>query len=121
MNGAVVLFLDKVERANSVVETGITVQDRFVPVQPLAQPAVRVILSNVPPFAPNEMLAKELSKFGKVVSPFRDMSSGIKSPMLKHTVCFRRQVFMILDNRNEEINLRFRIRVDYYDYVILKK
>lgn len=101
LNGTVVLFEDKVGKANSVVETGITVVDRLVPVQPLAQLAVQVILPNVPHFVPNNLLAKELSKFRMMVSPSCDIASGIKSPLLKHPMCLRRQAFMILNNFEE--------------------
>ena len=39
LNGAVVIFLDQLEKVNQVVETGITVNEMFVQVLPLAQPA----------------------------------------------------------------------------------
>ena len=118
MNSAVVVFLDRVEKANSVVETGITVKSCFVQVLPLSQPATKVVLSNVPPFISDEFLSRELSRHGKVASPIRRMMSGCKSPLLKHVVSHRRQLYMILNNRNEELNLRFVVKVDDYDYTI---
>lgn len=45
-----VIFVDSVEKANAVVENGIVVNDTFVSVMPLATPAKRITLSNVPPF-----------------------------------------------------------------------
>ncbi|KAJ3582072.1 hypothetical protein NHX12_015911, partial [Muraenolepis orangiensis] len=39
----------QVEKVNCVIETGITVREMFVQVQPLMLPATKVILSNVPP------------------------------------------------------------------------
>ncbi|KAJ3588563.1 hypothetical protein NHX12_012155, partial [Muraenolepis orangiensis] len=39
-----------VEKVNCVIETGITVRELFVQVQPLMLPATKVRLSNVPPF-----------------------------------------------------------------------
>ena len=47
INSAVVLFLEKVEQVNRLVETGITVNGMFEPVIPLIQPAIRITLSNV--------------------------------------------------------------------------
>jgi len=38
MNKAVVLFVEKVEQVNRLVETGITVNGTFEPVLPLTQP-----------------------------------------------------------------------------------
>ncbi|KAK5854487.1 hypothetical protein PBY51_004676 [Eleginops maclovinus] len=46
------------------------------------------------------------------------MLSGCKSQLLKHVVSHGRQVYMILNNRNTELNLRFYVKVDDYDYVI---
>ena len=118
MNSAVVVFLDRVEKVNSVVETGITVNGCYVQVLPLSQPATKVVLSNVPPFITDEFLSRELSRHGKVASPIRKLLSGCKSPLLKHVVSHRRQLYMILNNRNEELNLRFHVKVDDYDYMI---
>ena len=39
MNGVVVIFVDEVEKANTVIMNGIVVNDTFVPVLPLASPA----------------------------------------------------------------------------------
>ena len=118
MNSAVVIFLDRVEKVNQLVETGITVKDTFIQVLPLSQPATKVVLSNVPPFISDEFLSRELSRHGKIVSPIRKILSGCKSPLLKHVVSHRRQLYMILNKRDEELNLRFLIKVDDYEYVI---
>ncbi|TWW74489.1 Transposon TX1 uncharacterized 82 kDa protein ORF 1 [Takifugu flavidus] len=118
MNRAVVLFLGKVEQVNTLVETGITVGGQFVQVTPLTQPAARITLSNVPPFISDEFLVRELSRHGKVVSPIRKMLSGCKSPLLRHVVSHRRQVHMILNNKAEEFNYRFIVRVDDFDYTL---
>ncbi|KAM3835935.1 ceramide synthase 2-like [Diretmus argenteus] len=118
MNSAVVIFLDRVEAANRVVEMGITVNGSFVQVLPLAQPSTRVVLSNVPPFITDEFLSRELSRHGKIVSPIKKILSGCKPPLLKHVVSHRRQLYMILSNRDEELNLRFHVKVDDYEYMI---
>ncbi|TKS66079.1 Transposon TX1 uncharacterized 82 kDa protein ORF 1 [Collichthys lucidus] len=118
MNKAVVLFLEKVEQVNMLVETGITVNGLFEPVLPLTQPATRITLSNVPPFISDEFLIKELSRHGKVISPIKKMLSGCKSPLLRHVVSHRRQLFMILNNKAEEFNYRFIVRVEDCDYVL---
>ncbi|KAL6112674.1 uncharacterized protein ACO6RY_11126 [Pungitius sinensis] len=118
MNGAVVIFLDQVGKVNRVVEAGLTVNEMFVQVMPLTQPATKVVLSNVPPFITDEFLSRELSRHGKVVSPIKKILSGCRSQLLKHVVSHRRHLYMILNNRNVEINLRFHVRIDDYEYVI---
>lgn len=65
----VVLFLEKVEPVNVLVEAGITVKGQFVQVTPLMQPVARITLSNVLLFISDEFLVRELSQHGKVVSP----------------------------------------------------
>ncbi|KAI3367042.1 hypothetical protein L3Q82_009672 [Scortum barcoo] len=62
MNNAVVLFVEKVEQVNQLVQTGVTVGGMFEPVLPLTQPATKVTLSNVPPFISDAFLSRELSR-----------------------------------------------------------
>jgi len=92
-----------------VVEEGLAVGDLFVQVFPLEQPSTRVLVSNVPPFITDEFLSRELS-------PIREIASGFKESLMKHITSYRRSVYMILNDRSEELNLHFRVRVDYnYD------
>lgn len=118
MNSAIVMFLSNVDKVNRVVETGITMNDSLTPVMPLVQPAKRVVLSNAPPFIKDEVIERELSRHGKCVSKIRKISLGCKLPQLKHVVSFRRQVHMILNNQNEELNLAMKFRIEDFDYVI---
>ncbi|XP_077940848.1 uncharacterized protein LOC144384627 [Gasterosteus aculeatus] len=118
MNNAVVIFLDSVEKADAVVVSGIAVHGALVPVLPLSTPAVRVTVSNVPPFIGDEALVKELSKHGKVVSPVKKVSSGCKSPLLRHVVSHKRQLLMVLNNRTKELNLMFGVEVEDFVYVV---
>lgn len=95
MNGAAVIFVDDVNKANKVVEAGIVVKDTFVSVSPLATSAKRIMISDIPPFTQDEVLIRELSRHGKIVSPIKKLSRGCKSPLLKHVVSRRRQVYKI--------------------------
>lgn len=118
MNNAIVLFLNSVEKANEVVERGIVISGLFTPVLPLSTPAKKVTLSNVPPFIKDEMLTKELSRFGKIVSPVKKMFFGSKSDLIKHVVSFRRFTYMILKDNRDELNLNLKLRVDDFDYTV---
>lgn len=75
-----VLFVQKVEQVNRLVEAGIGVGGRFEAVMPLSQPTIKVTLSNMPPFITDEFLCRKLSRHGKIVSPVRKVMSGCKSP-----------------------------------------
>ncbi|KAK5869138.1 hypothetical protein PBY51_010092 [Eleginops maclovinus] len=105
MNSAVGIFLDSTEKANQLVESGIVVKGTLLPVLPLATPAKKVLISNVPPFLLNESLERELARHGQLVSPIKMIPLGCKSPHLKHVVSFRRQVLMILKKDEGELNL----------------
>ncbi len=78
-------------------------------------PAKKIIISNVPPFFKNEVLAKELQRHGQLVSPIKLIPMSCKSPHLKHVMSFRRQVLMVLKNNDEELNLVFKYKIDGYE------
>ncbi|KAL7890940.1 hypothetical protein AOLI_G00004160 [Acnodon oligacanthus] len=102
MSGAVVVFLDEVEKVKSMVQNGAVVQGTFTPVTPLIRPARKITLSNVPPFIKDKLLTAELARYGQTVSQMKRIPLGCKSPLLKHVVCFRRQIYMILENGIDE-------------------
>uniref|UniRef100_A0A8C9ZEA2 CCHC-type domain-containing protein n=1 Tax=Sander lucioperca TaxID=283035 RepID=A0A8C9ZEA2_SANLU len=81
-------------------------------------PAKRIVISNAPPFIKNEDLAKELSRYGQLMSPIKMVLLGCKSPKLKHVVCHRRQAFMILKDNAADLNLTFSFKVEGFSYVV---
>ncbi|KAF7653039.1 hypothetical protein LDENG_00088060 [Lucifuga dentata] len=117
MNSAVVLFLDSMEKANAAIDKGITV-NMLIPVPPLTTPAKKIVVTNVPQFISDGFLKRELSRHDKIVSPMKKVLSGCKSPLLKYVVSHRRQVYMILKNRQAELSLKFHVRVDDFDYIL---
>lgn len=118
MNNAIVLFLSSVAKANEVVEKGLSVNGLFTPVLPLSTPARKVTISNVPPFITDEMLKKELGRYGKLISPIKKILIGTKSELVKHVVSFRRYVYVILNNPNMDLNLSLKCKVDDFDYTV---
>ncbi|XDV26317.1 hypothetical protein PO909_030065 [Leuciscus waleckii] len=118
MNSAIVIFFKSIEKANEVVQSGVVLNGSLVPVLPLSSPSKKVILSNVPPFIKDEVLMQELSRYGKLVSPIKKIPLGCKSPLVKHLVSFRRQVFMVLKNGTDEIDLIFKFKIDGFDYTV---
>ncbi|KAK3551835.1 hypothetical protein QTP70_029411, partial [Hemibagrus guttatus] len=87
-------------------------------VSPLSSPAKKVMLSNVPPFISDEAIGKELSRYGRMVSPIKKIPLGCKSPLVKHLVSFRRMVFMVFKEGVSELNVVFKFTVDCFDYNI---
>jgi len=74
------------------------------------------MLSNVPPFISDDFL-RELPQQGKIVSPFKIVLSGCKSPLLKQVVSHRRKVYMIY-NRHQDLKIVFHVKVEDFEYVL---
>ncbi|KAL6475047.1 hypothetical protein MHYP_G00160870 [Metynnis hypsauchen] len=118
MYSAVVMFLSTVDKANHLVQSGLVINDQFVSVLPLSTPAKKVILPNVPLFISDKLIAQELSRFGKLVSPIKKIPLGCKSPLVKHLVSFRRLVFMVLRDGDEELDLVLKLRVERFECMV---
>lgn len=118
MNRAIVLFLSSVAKADEAIQTGVVIKDSLTPVLPLSSPSRKIILSNVPPFLKDELIARELSRFGKLVSPIRKIPAGCQSPLLKHLLSFRRQVYMVLNHGQSELDLTIKFKEEGFDYVV---
>ena len=112
MNKAVVVFLKEECLVNRMVEQGVLLKGMFIQVTPLFSPSTRVTISNVPPFIPNELLERELLRFGKFASSFKVVPLGCKHPALKQVMSFRRQVFMFLDSPEQTLELAFKVKYD---------
>ena len=86
-------FWDSVDKVHSVVESGVVIRDLITQVLPLASPARRVVISNVPPYISNEALGRELGRYGQLVSPIKLVRLGGEVPPCKarfyiQKVCF---------------------------------
>ncbi|CAM4408962.1 unnamed protein product [Lepidochelys kempii] len=95
MYGKVVFFLASEDAAQEAVERGLTVGGVFIPLEPLEDLGVRLILTSVPPFLPNAALLPALSTLGKLVSVISPLPLGCKDPTLRHIFSFRRQVQLL--------------------------
>lgn len=118
MNKAVVVFLKEQNFVNRLVESGLIINENFVQVTPLYTLTVKITVSNVPPFIPDEALERELVRFGKFASGFKTITLGCKHLSLKHVTSFRRQVFMFLDSPENTLDVAFRVRHDGKTYMV---
>ncbi|KAG6940480.1 hypothetical protein G0U57_015883, partial [Chelydra serpentina] len=96
MYGKAVFFLASEAAAQEAVEKGLAVGGVFVPLEPLEDLGVRVVLTSVPPFLPNAALLPALSTLGKPINILSPLSLGCKDPTLRHILSFRRQVHLQL-------------------------
>ncbi|KAI4894565.1 hypothetical protein NFI96_032220 [Prochilodus magdalenae] len=58
---------------------------------------------------------RELSRFGKLVSPIQKIPLGCKSPLVRHLVLFRRVVYK---DGADTLDVTFKLRVDGFDYPV---
>lgn len=115
MNSTIVIFLDEVVKAEKVVERGVVINDTFMPVFPLANPARRIMISDTPPFIKNKDLATELCHYKRIIFPIKIIIMGDKTPPeMKHVVFNRWQIFIVL----KDLNLSLSFKVDGFNYVV---
>jgi len=117
MNGAVLIFVETVGKAEELVERGIMVLDTHVPVLLLCAPDVKVTVPLVPPFVRDSYIEGELLHYSWVVYLLKKLFTGFKSPLQKHVLSHRRQCFMLLNNRRKDLNLVLRVNTDGFDYL----
>ena len=84
LNKALVVFFKDQNCVTQLIESGLTLDDEFLQVSPLALSTTRITVSGVPPFIPNEALEKELKRFGRFASGLRPVGLGCKNDKLKH-------------------------------------
>ncbi|KAK3544420.1 hypothetical protein QTP86_011158 [Hemibagrus guttatus] len=118
MNSAIVVFLNDVEKVRKLTQNGIVGNNEMILVSPLSSPDKKVMLCNVPPFISDEAIGKELSRYGRMVSPIKKIPLGCKSPLVRHWVSFRRMVFMVFKEGVCELHVVFKLTVDDFDYDI---
>jgi len=115
MNKRVVIFVSETELVHEIVSTGLSTDDgHFVLVSTLDTPAVKVIISNAPPFLKNQMLISELSRYGPVVSQITMLPLRIHDDRTKHVMSFRRQAYVVLPRSNAErtLNIVLKLKID---------
>ncbi|CAM5096018.1 unnamed protein product [Natator depressus] len=74
----VVFSLTSEAAAQEAVEKGLAVGGVFVPLEPLEDLGVRLVLTSVPPFLPNAALLPALYTLGKLVSVISPVPLGCK-------------------------------------------
>lgn len=116
MNRAVVVFLKEENLVNRLVSSGISVSGLFVVVSPLVNPTRKVIISNIPPFIPDDEIERALLSYGKFASTIKKIPLGCKNTALKHVMSFRRQVVMFL--KQPELDVSFRVAHEGKTYMV---
>lgn len=111
MNKALVVLMKIVHLVGRLIASGTFVRDVLVSIYPLSTPSTRVVVANLPPFITDDKIRKEPSWFVKFASGFRVLSAGFQADAInKHVASFRRQVFMFLNNNEQQFNVHYKVR-----------
>lgn len=95
-NRICVYLADKSTVDNFLKDHGsITVRGETIQARRLITPSERLVLSNVSPTIPHDILITELQKLGlKLMSPITFLRIGATNPEYSHILSFRRQVYI---------------------------
>ena len=93
--GGVVIFVSNTDIVERLCTSGLVINDILHSIEPLVKPAIKLTISNCPPYLSDDDLKPYIEKHGKIVSPVRLMSANFKRDDLKHIYCFRRQVSIL--------------------------
>lgn len=114
-NNRICIYLATTELVDEIVEnhSSIKVGDQELTVRRLITPAKRIILSNVNPCIPHNMLERALTDIGvQPVTPISFLKATFISEEYSHIMSFRRQLYIQPD---DNIQLPPSITVDYED------
>lgn len=103
-NNRVCIYLSSKECVDSFISqhAGISIGDVYVAARRMITPANRVILSNVSPIIPHEIIENVLKISGlKTVSPVSFVGVGLGMSEYAHIYSFRRQVYIVPDENTE--------------------
>jgi len=94
MNQKVVVFVSHEKSVHDVVSEGLTTDKGvFMLASPMDTPAVKIVVSNAPPFFPNDVLLSVLCRDGTVVSRMSMIPLRSSDKRIKHVMSFHRQVY----------------------------
>lgn len=114
-NNRICIYLDSIQLADAITQRyqSIKVKDIEIGLRRMVAPTKRLILSNVSPSIPHDVLENEVRKLGyKQVSPMTSLRAGVLGAEFSHILSSRRQIYVASD---EDIQLPSSIVLDYDD------
>ena len=113
-HGRVCIYLNSKETADSVITdppTKINIGSHCLEIRPLITKSKRIILSNVCPIIPHNVILDELRKRNVISeSQMTFIKAGISDPEYSHVLSFRRQMYILpeyLPNLPESMQITF--------------
>ncbi|KAH0818695.1 hypothetical protein GEV33_004096 [Tenebrio molitor] len=114
-NNRICIYLDSVELVDSLIAQykSVQINEYEVNIRRLITPSQRIILSNVCPSIPNEVLINEIKRIGyTTLSPMTHLRAGIREEEFTHILSFKRQIFV---QPNDTITLPSSLVIKFED------
>ena len=105
-SGKVILYLKDTTFVTQVINSGIGVAGQHVNVTPLTSQSKRVVISNVNPDIPNQLLRSYLKRYGEISTSVFPLSAGFKDE-LSHVLSLRRACRMFLKDEYQQLDTSF--------------
>ncbi|KAJ8667097.1 hypothetical protein QAD02_008759 [Eretmocerus hayati] len=110
--------MKNVSEAEKLVNKVVTVKSFALKVRPYIEEHKRVVISNISPFVPNQVIVSALQNKGIVpVSGIQQIQAGATKPGREHILSFRRQVY-IKEEDEDKLPSNIRIQHDNVNYWI---
>lgn len=96
-NNRICIYLSETKHVDHIIQNFSTVEinSHIVTIRRLITPARRIILSNVSPCIPHELLESTIKTMGfTLMSPMSFLKAGITGEEYSHILSFRRQVYI---------------------------
>lgn len=100
-NNRICIYLSSKEMVDNLLQQqdSVLIHDHNISIRRLITPAKKIIVSNIPPTVPNNVIEENLKEYNiKLVSPVYFMNAGLKETEYTHILCFRRYLYAVLDD-----------------------
>lgn len=114
-NSRICVYLDSKQTADELVDVikNVKVKDNLLEIRPLITRNKRIVLSNVCPIIPHELIVEKFKDINiKILSPITYMRVGIPDPGFSHIMSFRRQLYV---SPEDEKRLPDSMQINYED------
>lgn len=117
-NARLCVYLDSKQTVDHFMQHKgcITINNVRLNARRLLNPAKKLVLSNVGPNIPNDVIEAALRSLGlQLNSPIIYLNAGFSNGVLKHVLSFRRSVYYNCPPNEEELNIPSSIQIEYED------
>lgn len=106
-NNRICIYLNSVEMVDQLIKNDPTIHvgDFVLPIRRFVTPAKRIVISNICPSIPHNLIEEALKDYGlQLVSPISFLRAGIQGEEYSHILSFRRQVYVIPPTEEFELH-----------------